>query len=355
MEKRLGSCSKCSKDVIAKKHGGLRCIRCDSWWHNLCAGVDRSEIEKYKKTFWCCKNCEHVYSQKHHTIIPGRQSNKKKSQPVSTTQSPVGDRQSQEAQCGCSCKALITNLMKVDARINDLSIRLAELEQQQDSLHGDYQDSLKKLVSDVGALNKAMIDGGNARPAGKLKNDLNDIVISNIPELKNEDHLSMASLILTKIDPSLSTDSIKSAVRFQSKFGPRYLKVKVSSRAVKETLLKISRKRKFLLKDLDILPSLKTISGNSMPKWHDQEMAKKLFDDATVFINEAMSKSTRQVFLASLRLKKEGVLTSVWTFRNKVYYKTSQTDAASKCDTIQQLPGNEEVAGKESGESAPVC
>lgn len=308
-------CSGCRKQ-IKETQGALFCCTCNDWFHNLCVQVPKEDLVKYQKLPWVCKTCQQRKVLDTAVRLP---------KSLSASQNPNDSHRRKNSLsdvCGNNCQAKFSNL---ERRFSSLEARLSKLEKTDKTPSQNLHAELQKLRADFSTLSKT---SGNPQC---------EIIISNVPEVKKEDTVKMAECVLEALDPELPKDSVIKATRFTAKNGPRYIKVEVASSRLKEALVIASKKKKLALKDLSLSSKVKSVSRVSPPEWLDPLATGKLLENGRVFLNVSVSRHTRSLFLAALKLKINGSILTAWTWRNEVYYKTSPDGNPIRCSSIEQL------------------
>lgn len=69
----------------------------------------------------------------------------------------------------------------------------------------------------------------------------------------------------------------------------------------------------------------------------DPAGASKLISEAIVFVNESVSKSTRELFHRALARRKDGLIHSTWTWKNRVFVKLEKSSVPTRCDSLDDL------------------
>ena len=89
----------------------------------------------------------------------------------------------------------------------------------------------------------------------------------------------------------------------------------------------------------------------------DEELKIKLTTEQKnlkLFVNETISRRTKEVLHHALKMRKEGKITSAWTFNNKVFCETKDNDKPKMMEKTVGLTFPNEQAGKQQQDATRV-
>lgn len=296
------SCHLCKHVIKIGVQGGLRCFTCAEYFHNLCVKIPLESLPLYEKKQFKCPSCSKKNNKVVNVLLPKSIDKPKKAKKNVSEQS-------------------------IEDRLSRLESRFEELLKQIKGGNESLANTISEIRSDFKSLQSR-----STRIASQ-----HDVIISNIPELKNEDTLAVARFICKSLNSSISDTEVLQANRFEAKNGPRYIKATLGSRESKEELIRKSRKNKLTLGDSNMSSSIKKFSKTSPPIWCQPQQAAELLETATIYVNESVSKKTRSLLLDVLKLKNDKSIFSVWTWRNRVYYKMKQEDKPTLCTSADHF------------------
>lgn len=198
------SCSKCKKIILTEKQGGISVARCMSWFHSDCLNLSVSDLSRYVSTPFYCVGCADMNFL---------------SQSVSIPESSSASKTTSTKTCPCSNDLLLNRLKLIENKIDKVTRRLNDMEASYNDFSKHYDVELKELKSEIAGL----VVSPDEAPAQR------EVIISNVPELKQEKTLDVARVILGSIDPSLNGSEISRASPFPSKHGPKLIKATLRS------------------------------------------------------------------------------------------------------------------------------
>lgn len=305
---KTDDCRKCKAVIRFDTQGAVFCCGCKEWFHNLCARLSLDDLHKFKKKPWFCQDCTAPSSYQNSISIP-KTNNK--------------DSSSQKSSGRNCCSDLQLKYDKLQLEFIRIKKRLDSVEKSNGLLSKNLEGEIERLKGEV------------TRAVTKRPNSQCDIILSNVPELVEENSSAMASVILSAIDDSLPDDAVCSATRFFAKSGPRHLKVTLKTMKLKERMVSMSRKKKLDLRDVNLKSKVKDISAK--PDWVDPKGAGHLLAEGKIYVNESVSSKTRALFLAALRLKLDGRISATWTWRNRVYLRLKEDHTPLMCRSESEL------------------
>lgn len=307
----MRECESCELEVAKKDE--IRCIKCKSAWHmkKKCMGMSRDFLEKNKhlQRNFRCNKCSGSDSDSEPEDDPeGRQ-----------RRDPATD-----------------SLLQVLKKFTDLDKKMDERMNQFQAVIEMFSskiDEVTKLKSEVSRLTERVKALENAPRQNPEQH--RDVVISNVPPMVDENPLVLAEKIFESLDAGLSKGDVQRALRFESKNGEykrHFLKVQLASYEAKGKAIKTSRTVRATLGDLD----LRSKFGKGFV---DEESLEGNFLSSRIFVNEAISKPTKTILVAAVKLKKEGKIHTVWTYLDKVFVRLETKSKPIQINSESDLQG----------------
>ena len=308
------TCVKCENTL--KTSDSVKCNACASLFHmkKCCAGISRASFDENRglaKNF-ICENCvedsESVSSSENGDKLPTRTARAKRD-----TAEPM---------------ELI--LKKISSMEKKFEKEMSQFRSITDMFSGQIDD-VTKLKKKVKTLEERIrtLETTTRQPEQPHR----EVIVSNVPPLENENTAKVAAAIFESPQAGLAPDDIQQATRFESTLQEKkrfYLKVRLSSYEAKGKAIKAARAAKASLKDLN-LPR-QTIQ----PYANEQSLPEDHLT-APIFVNEAVSKTTKTLLLLAIKHKKEKKLHTVWTYLDKVFARRTEKAKATVINSEAEL------------------
>lgn len=173
----------------------------------------------------------------------------------------------------------------------------------------NLKTKVKELQERVEALEKS--------PKHTVEEKHREVVITNVPPLLNENTKKVAEAVFRAIQVDLGEGDVQLATRFETKTEQNkkyFLKVRLATSEAKGKVIKAARSARANLQDLQLCQKTKLTRAN-------ESTFQKGFITAPIFINEAVSKSTRLLMQSAIKLKKEQKIHTVWSYQDRVFIR----------------------------------
>ena len=288
--KSNAKCVKC--DLEVRKQDAVTCGRCAKWRHmtKKCAGFSKATFDKdvSLKNSFRCKEC------------------------VSSSES---EDESDEAETKDSAlMAVLSRITRLEKRIDK---KLDNVNRIADMFSAQIDDvaKLKASVADLQQKVKRL-----ERAPKQMEEQHKEVIVTNIPPLEKEDVNSVAFAVFKGLEAKIDKEDVTAVSRFETTVDEKkryFLRVKMASYEAKGKVIKAARAAKTTLKDLNLQKALG--ASFSVDPTRSEEIL-----TAPIFVNEAVSKATRTLLLAAIKLKKEKKIHTTWTYLNKVYVRKEQ-------------------------------
>lgn len=308
------NCFKCKKEIDKKSQGGIACSHCHRKFHASCVKMKCSDLVKFTNSAWYCTDCRSMDFLKDQVFIP-------------TDKQPLRETAVSGVK-SASDSNLLNRISKIESSLIDIRNRLATLESSHEAFSGEFSADLQKIKKDFANIGSNIPDDPPSH---------REIIVSNIPEFKNEKTLEVARHVLRKLDPSFNVTDVTKAHRFQAKNGPNYIKATLRTAKKKDSIIVKSRQKKLKVQDLELPSNAKLLTGSKTAQFKNPVQASRVFEGSVAYVNESVCKLTRQIFVRALQLKLENKVMAAWTWRNKAYVRVSEDADAVRCDTLECL------------------
>lgn len=150
-----------------------------------------------------------------------------------------------------------------------------------------------------------------------------------MPPLESEDSKDVAVAIFNCLESGLKQEEV---TRFESNTGETrrfYLKVRLSTQEAEGKVIRAARAAKATLRDLQ----LKEKSGKAFTNTDSLNA----YLDAPIFINEAVTRQTRNLLLKVIKMKKDKRIHTVWTYQDRVYARKQPKSTPILIDNDKDL------------------
>lgn len=331
MTNKCNGCGKFRSEV-----NSIVCVKCSDSFHRQCAVNIATDSTSSPK--WACKTCKNKLPAMCRKVSPNNDTHRVPSS-ATTSQSNVSAREEDDdGSLRFAIKQLHAQLLAVTqeissfreefssvrSSINEVNNRVDSLESRLENLEvktsngviedSDLHDSLAQLRMELNESKQSSLS--------------NDIIISVIPERREENLGHIVSLIATKLGNTLDDRSIIFAERIgmiQQANGntngdtitqkPRLIAVRLSHRAVREQLIRSARIRRGAdTADLGI---------DSEPK--------------RFYINERLTRENNGLFQSARERGSEKGWRYVWTREGRIYARKSPGSLAHRIRTELDL------------------
>lgn len=229
-----GACNMCSR-AINKKCPGVKCGICASEFHSLCANISEEQQKILQEDFivWYCIKCR---------SRPACSASAGPKEPSKNNLSFLINSLRDEIlnELNSKFNALLESVNFCSNKITDFENKLKDTDEKL-KLLDKYKEENNELKSKVSELDKKVHDL-------EQYSRINNIIISNCAESRNENIFDVISEISTKIGINLKDGDVDTAHRLQSnnKSGTmaRNIVVKFNSRRMKDNFLTAYRHKK---------------------------------------------------------------------------------------------------------------
>lgn len=326
--KKTKKCGGCALAIGAK--WAIQCNKCHQFYHCApkCCDVKATEAQERAPTFICVKCIESFDVDK--SVNIGASTSSDGSVPTEK----VLDSNSKIKETMKSLNESPRDIAKLVEAIGFLS---------------DKFDEILKLFSRIEKLEREMKSlttksGRSSRMQNSYNAYHNDVIISKVPEIVEEDIGKVARIIMSGLGTDIKESEILEVSRFGSKDAAHkvFLKVRFANPMAKRKAIKASREKKAtfaeIVREHKNKPNQRldvTLTGSAGGiTFKGDDMSVK---ENKIYINESVSKSAYAILKKALALKKEKTVHSVWTLNNKVYYKKTAEDSPRILATLEDV------------------
>lgn len=319
------SCSKCSKDIKSREY--LRCCHCNNYYDLLCGNVSdkrfHNTMREEHKNNWKCDKCASASCDDNGSSGVTLR-NRSGKQPTSS--SPNNDdtvasmssdliielrllrEESRAARAEMqefrsSICSLTSAISACNERIDDLALRVESVENKiSDSVVSGQTAMLEQAIADL----KLEL---NDRDQALL---YNDIELTGLPEMKNENLIHLTVAIAVKLGITIEERDIVSAERVgvvwrsaaaeERSARPRPMAVRLVRRSLRDDIIAAARVRRNITTDG---------LGLDLPARH-------------VYLNERLTRYNRKIFAKARAESKRCNWSYVWTRDGKVFARKEQ-------------------------------
>lgn len=289
------SCKTCSR-AINKKYPGVKCSKCVTLYHAMCANVSDDQLAVLQiddSIVWCCKKC------RTDDLILSSQLDFNVDQPGDSQNSITKDdllrivngiKSDILQELNSKFDKLLESVTFCSNKITDFEIKLKETNDKLKLLEG-YKKENEDLKCKVADLDTKVHDL-------EQYSRLNNVIISNMPETTSEDVFEVVSEIGTKIGVNLDGRDIDMTHRLPNRNNSgsnnsRNIVVKFTTRRVKEKFLTAYRQNKNVIKN--------------------------------IYLNEHLSQRNNELFKTARDILRPKNFKFIWTRNCKIFVRKDDT------------------------------
>lgn len=309
-------CSKC-ESVITQPKEAFKCKDCSSFYHQHCCSENSKRVGT--RGNWRCEGCALESSS------VGSRNSENQSAVLEAIAAFRKESNSKLDQTVAKLNKLQSDVNSVVKDVSGLKVKFDDLKCTSDKTVGSVealQVENSRLQNEVSLLRGAMADL-------EQHSRKNNIIISGVPVTPREDIFSILFSLARLMDIDFARGDVSAAHRLQgSRDGrPPGIIINFISRATKMMWVSARRQRKSL-SAREIAPS---------------------FPDIQLYVNEHLTKDTRDIFNAARNLVKTNKLTSVWTSDCRVLAKKSQSGHPFRITSLRQVQDIESATPTTAG------
>lgn len=294
---------------ITKSHFSVQCDKCKESFHQKCIEITEMELEVLKKLSnkWLCKGCN-VHTRNEIRKSMGDFSNNKRT----GSQNPESESLSDPTQGSSKHDEIIENLKELKAEVRDLKKDLqfyADQYEIQKKKNAEFTGEIEKLKCENNKLGMEMARLRGQQDFQGLEQRASNLILvginSSIEEVKNRpaELKQKTEKVLKYVVPNLPMDRV--TIKILSQFRDNSpIMVTLNSADLRESILEGRRNKGHITNDKCGL------TGNN-----------------PIFINEDMTRETRELYREARLLRNKGIK-YVWAKNGKIFVRKGDNQKA---------------------------
>ena len=302
-------CASCGEMI--EKELGVTCSSCHAIRHmkKKCAGLSKMAFEKDNRLIknYVCEQCKKI-------------SDSESGSDEESDSEDDGPRSNE-------LKMVLSHLTRLETRMEK---RLNQFQAVVEMCSMQIDD-ITELKSKVSKIHERLKKLESAPKLAESKH--REVIISNVPPMEGENTTKLAMHIFEGMESGLEPTAVQTASRFESSRDGEtrfFMKVLMANDEAKGKVIKAARAAKSNLKDLNLVQKTGSNFVNVLTLRAD-------FLSAPIFVNEAVSRSTKALLTAAIKLKREKNLHTVWTYLDKVYVRKQKDAKPRVIDSEEDL------------------
>lgn len=346
--KRLAmeECHTCQSE-IRQDEKQVKCVYCSNSLHLKCAGISESRYNKVQKShsYYCSNMCEssHTTNKKMDELLATMKGLQISIEKINgkCDENGINQKRTDEA-----VKRLAASISEVSKSQNEIKTSVEDVKSSQMFISAQYED-IKSLHEDMkkefsSCLSKVSDHDVQIRSLnnsiGELKKRLrlaeqtglkNEIIINGIPK-----DLAMGeSTIVTKVAAAVGVQLLPTDIERAQRTRNGMIQVEFSHSRVRNDVLNARKGKSIYFDEIDFGDVLPTGSSPKTPRSSPNN--KRVH--TKVYINENLTRETRQIFREAKTLRSSHGFKYVWCSKGNIYCKRDDTTEVYVIDSVEDI------------------